>query len=273
MPLQDGLLIAVKDGVVELTANLVEPHGDDPASFTEALQQRLAEHQHQAMTDDTIMGDELALASCIVCRDPIPDALKDPLLGLGFAPEDTPPGGQQPRSLFGRLGSSKQRSRLEKWTLRYHRSDELDPRLAAFEAALVDEVPAGALPEVALEGAHRVIDGARTYLQLLLAPGLAGLEALERQLDQLRRAKSGRWILHARAVRGLAGFTVQSIAAEAPDTQWGPDEDDSPLWVRAPHGITVATDPEYRTVEFIRRGLRASLSDYVRDVLRQSKNH
>lgn len=273
MPLQNGLLIAVKDGVVELTANLVEPHRDDPAAFGDALQQRLADHQYQAMTDDSIIGDDLALASCIVCRDPIPDPLKEPLVSTGFTPQETPGGGQAPRSMFGRLGSSKQRARLEKWIVRYARSAELDPTLAAFESALIEDLPAGALPDVCEVGAALVADAARTYFRLLVAPGLDGLHTLERHIDGLRRQRRVRWVLHPLAVRALAAFTTLCITAEAPDSEWSDNVDeDDPLWVRARGGHRVATDPEYRVVQFVRRGLRASLTDYVRDVVGQAEN-
>ena len=129
-----------------MTATLVEPHLDDPGDFGDALQRRLADHQYQAMTDDAIMGEDLALASCVVCRDPVPDILKDPLLSSGFTPEEQVRGGQIQRSLFGRLGGSKQRARLEKWSVRYARSGDLDDQLGAFESALVDEVPDGTVP-------------------------------------------------------------------------------------------------------------------------------
>ena len=176
MPLQDGLLIAVKDGVVELTANLVDPHHDEPTSFGEALHARLAEHQYEAMTDDAIMGEDLKLASCVVCRDPVPDPLKDTLISAGFRPEATPGGGQRQRSLFERIGGSKQRARLEKWSVRYQRSAEIDAHLGAFEASLVEAVPDGPVAEYADEGARSVIDAARTFFRLLLAPTFESLQ-------------------------------------------------------------------------------------------------
>ena len=272
MPLQDSLLISVAQGVVELTATLVEPHRDDPSSFGEALQARLAEHQHQAMTDDSIMGEDLALASCVVCRDPIPDTLKESLLSSGFTPQDTPGGAQPSRSLFGRIGASKQRSRLEKWVIHYLRSAEIDPQLGGLESTLIDELPEGSLADTAEEGARLVIDGARTFFRLLLTARLESLEALEQHIDRLRRQKRGRWVVHPAAVRALAAYTTAVIFGLAPKTQWNDDEDDNPVWVQTRSGRAVATDPEYRVVEFVRRGLRSSLSDYVKDVVRQSEN-
>ena len=273
MPLQDGLLIAVKDGVVEMTATLVEPHHDDPEDFGHALQERLAEHQYQAMTDDAIMGDDLALASCIVCRDPVPEPLKDPLVKSGFLPETTPGAGQSSSSLFGRLGSSKQRSRLEKWSVRYMRSADVDPQLAALETSISDALPPGELAEVADVGTQLVVAAAQAHFRLPLASRLESLQALERHLDRFRRSHRGRWVLHASAVRALAGFTAACIRAHAPHTRWSPDpEDDSPLWVKTARGVSVETDPEYRVVEFVRRGLRSSLTSYVQDVIRQSEN-
>ena len=271
MPLQDGLLIAVKDGVVELTATLVEPHRDEPVSFGSALADRLAEHQYQAMTDDSIVGEDLALASCIVCRDPVPDPLKEPLVSCGLAPQQVEAGGRAPRSMFGRLGGTKQRARLEKWSVAYARSRDLDPSLAAFEADLADALPDGDLIETAGAGVRLVVQACRAHFGLSTVPNIDGLDQLERRLDGLRRRSRARWILHPRAVRALAAFTAQCILSEAPQTCWSPDsDDDNPLWVRTGHGPPVATDPEYRVVQLVRRGLRASLSEYVADVVRQA---
>ena len=273
MPLQDGLLIAVKDGVVELQANLVEPHRDEPSEFGQALQQRLAEHQYQAMTDDAIMGEDLALASCVVCRDPVPDILKEPLVSCGFSPEATPSGGRLPKSLFGRWGSAKQRSRLEKWSVRYARSAEVDDDLGAFEAALIEELPEGMMFETADERANLVIDAARTYFRILLAPRIESLQTLERHIDKLRRRRRMRWVLHPSAVKALAAYASLCILASAADTQWSEDPDDeNPLWVQAQGGLRIETDPEYRIVEFVRRGLRSSLGDYAVEVIHQSRN-
>ena len=273
MPLQDGLLIAVKDGVVELTANLIEPHRDEPTVFSDALQQRLADHQYQAMTDDAIMSEDLGLASCIVCRDPVPDPLKEPLVSSGFIPEETPGGGQQPRSLFGRLSGTKQRARLEKWSVKYTRSAQVDPHLGGFEATLVEDVPEGPLSETADEAAAAVIDAARTYFRLLLAPRLDSLQSLEGFLDKLRRQQRARWVLHPSAVKGIAAYVALCLLAAAPSTQWSHDpDDDNPLWVTANGGRTIETDPEYRVVQFVRRGLRAPLTEYVAQVVRQSQN-
>ena len=272
MPLQDGLLIAVKDGVVELTANLVEPHRDDPGGFGEALQVRLAEHQYQAMTDDSIMGDDLALASCVVCRDPVPDGLKAPLRSCGFTPQETPGGTAPSRSFFGLIGGPKQRSKLEKWSVRYLRSVEIDPSLGAFEAAMIEGLPEGAMPEVIQDGTSLAINASKAYFRLGLSPRLESLMELEQYIDRLRRQRRSRWVMHPSAVRGLTAFTIAVTLTVAPETQWSDEDDDNPLWVRAAGGRPIATDPEFRVVEFIRRGLRSALSDYVKDVVRQSEN-
>ena len=272
MPLQDGLLIGVKNGVVELTANLVEPHRDEPSGFGEALHERLAEHQHQAMSDEAIMGEELGLASCIVCRDPVPDPLKASLASTGFSPEETPTTGPRPRSLFGRLGGTKQRARLEKWAIRYARCKDLHDTLAAFEATIVEQLEPGSLTETADEGADLVLRAGRFHLGLPLESNFESLQTLERHIDRIRRSRGARWVLHPLAVRAMAAYTAQCIASSAHFTSWSEDpDDDNPLWVQVQGGLRVATDPEYRVIEFVRRGLRAALSDYVVEVVRQSQ--
>ncbi|MEO1335318.1 MAG: hypothetical protein AAFV29_06725, partial [Myxococcota bacterium] len=273
MPLQDELLIAVKDGVVEMTATLVEAHRDDPEDLIDALQHRLADHQYQAMTDDAIMGDGLGLASCLLSRDPIPAPLQAALATCGFTPTETPGGGRARQSFFTRFTRTKTRSQLEKWQVLYTQSDDIDPALSAFESMMVDDLPSGSLAETAEHGAALVMAGARSCLGLAIRPDLNGLSQLEMQLDRQRRRRPSRWIMRPPAVRALAQFVARCFATEAPGSRWSrPIDEDNPLWVQATGGFRIETDPEYRVVEFVRRGLRASLADYVKDVIGQSEN-
>ncbi len=245
MPLEEGLLIAVKDGVVELTASLVDPHRDTPDGLVDAVNERIFEHQYQAMTDPTILDPEnLALATCVVSRSPIPEPLKDGLISLGFQPVETEGGGREDRSMFSRFSRNK-RSTLDKWRTGYLRPGDVSETL---------------------------VDAARTCFRQLIAPGLESLGALERHIVQERSQTRGRMVFHSAAVRALTSFVVQTLVTEAPDTSWS-DEDgaDGALLVRGPSGRVVATDPEFRVVKFVVRGSKALLSSYVETVLEQCR--
>ncbi|MEM7676955.1 MAG: hypothetical protein AAF449_13205 [Myxococcota bacterium] len=273
MPLQDELLIAVKDGVVEMTATLVEAHRDHPEDLVDAVQHRLADHQYQAMTDDAIMGDGLGLASCLLSRDPIPAPLQAALKTCGFMPTEMPGGGRAPRSFFARFSRAKTRSQLEKWQVVYTQSHDIDPALSAFESIMVDDLPPGSLIETSEHGAALVMAAARSHLGLAIRPDLNGLSQLETQIDRRRRRRPGRWVMRPSAVRALAQYVARCFIAEASHSAWSvPPDDDNPLWVQASGGWRIETDPEYRVVEFVRRGLRASLADYVKNVIGQSEN-
>lgn len=269
VPLDDALLLAVKHGVVELTVPVSAPETDTAEEFGAAVQALLHEHQYQIMTDPTILDpDELEVATCLESRDPLPDGLQNVLLSLGFTPQASETGGEQQRSLFSRF-QKRQRAKLDRWRLSYGRARDSSAELAEFEACLMEEVPDGDLWLVAEAASDVVVRAARTYLRLLLAPGLDGLAALERRILDARGATRGRWVLQPAAVRGLAAFTGESARAEAPDTRWVEDEEE-PLWVHTRAGATLRSDPEYRVVSFVGRGSRALLSSYLRLVLTQT---
>lgn len=269
MPLDDALLLAVKHGVVELTVPVSAPETDTAEDFGAAVQALLQDHQYQVMTDPTILDpDDLAVATCLESRDPLPDPLKEVLLSLGFAPQASEAGGEQQRSLFSRF-QKRQRAKLDRWSLTYGRARDASPELADFEASLAEDTPEGDLWLVAEDAAEAVVNGARTYLRLLVAPGLDGLAALERRILDARGAARGRWVLHPGAVRALAAFVGESARAEAPGTRWVEDPE-APLWVRSRAGATVRTDPEFRVVALVSRGSRALLSSYLSSVLTQS---
>lgn len=271
MPLEEGLLIGMKEGVVELTANLVDPHRDHPDGFLEEVNGRLFEHQYQAMTDPTILDpDNLQLASCVVSRSPIPEPLRDGLISLGFGPVQTEGGGRDERSLFSRFSRSK-RSTLDKWRTPYTRAEDVSEALGAFEESLIEETPQGSFGEIAEEGAQAVVDAMRTVFRQLVSPGLESLGALERQILQERNRARGRLVLHSAAIRALTCFVGETMRSEAPATVWDDDEDaDAPLVVTIPGGANVATDPEFRVVKFVVRGNKELLSTYVETVLAQA---
>jgi hypothetical protein len=269
VPVEEGLLIAVKDGVVELTANVVEPTRDPAESFLQRINEVVFDHQYQAMTDPAILNPpDIQLASCIVSRDPMPDAFKDGLLSMGFAPIETEAGGRSERSLFSRF-QKRARSKLDKWRTPYLRAGDASKRLGALEDLLIEEVPSGAFSEIAEDASRAVVNAARTIFRLLIAPGMEGLQGLERTILQERSQAKGRVVLHPAVVRGLTAFTGETARHLAPASAW--DDEDGPLLVDSGRGPPVATDPEFRVVKFVVRGNKELLSSYVESVVSQSR--
>jgi hypothetical protein len=271
VPLQDGVLIACKEGIVEMTTTVNDPHKDDADSFAGAVSQRVFDHQYQAMTDVAILNpSNLRVASCVVSREPLAPALKDTLISLAFGPVDSEGGGVEERSMFSRFQRAR-RSKLDKWRSLYLRASDLSPRLAELEDALIEEVPNGALSEISEDAAKALIDAARTVFRLLLVPTHDSLGQLERAILQERAQKKGRLVLHPAAVRALAAFTGRVIMGAAPSSTWSDDpDDDAPLFVEAPRGSVVRSDPEFRVVNFVAKGSKEMLTSYVESVLRQS---
>lgn len=262
----------MKEGVVELTASLQDPHRDESDSFLVDVSERLFDHQYQAMTDPTILDpDNLELATCVVSRTPIPEPLKDGLISLGFGPVETDGGGRQDRSIFSRFAKNK-RATLDKWRTPYLRARDVSPGLATFEEALIEETPQGSYADIAESGSQVLADAARTCFRQLVTPGLESLGHLERLILQQRSGARGRMVLHPAAVRALTCFVGETLRIEAPASRWNDDEDaDSPLLVQIPGGATVATDPEFRVVKFVVRGAKEMLTTYVETVLGQAK--
>lgn len=271
MPVEEGLLIAVKDGVVELTANVVEAHRDPPDAFLAAVNATLFDHQYQAMTDPAILNPpETPLASCIVSRDPLPEAFKEGLLSLGFTPVESEGGGREQRSLFSRF-QKRARSKLDKWRTPYLRAKEVSNRLGQLEDVLVEEMPAGDYEDSAEAQSRVLIDAARTCLRMLLAPGMEGLSQIERLISQEKTNLRGRMVLHPAFVRGLTAFTGESIRSVAPDSRWS-DDPEAPFLVDGGRQSPVATDPEFRVVKFVVRGNKELLTSYVETVVGQARS-
>jgi hypothetical protein len=269
LPFKEGLLIACKADLVELTAELIDPATEAPASFLEAARERVQEQQYQAMTDPTILDPPgLDLASTIVCRDPIPQALREGLISLGFQPVEGERVPTEEHSLFSRLKKTG-RSKLDRWQARFLRAKDVSPDLGEMESALIDEVPVGPLDRIHEEASAALIESARAKLDLALAPGREGLAELERRLLHLWSGKKGRLVLHPAMVRALAAYTGDSIRSLARRTTWEDDED-APLSVCADRGAIVRSDPELRVVQLVAQGRQALLSAYAEAVVRQS---
>jgi hypothetical protein len=271
MPIQDGVLIACKSGVVELTATIVDPEKDEADKFAHEVSVRIFDHQYQAMTDPAILNpSDIAIASSFISRDPLPPPLKDALLSLSFQPIDTEQSGLEERSLFSRF-QKRGRTKLDKWRSRYLRASDTSERLGGFEEILIEEMPAGALQDIAEEGARALVAAARTALRILVTPSHEHLGQLERALLQERAQAKGRLVLHPQAVKAIASFVSMALITAAPSSRWSEDpDDDSPLQVAAPRGGIVRSDPEYRVVNFIAKGNKEMLTTYMESILRQS---
>lgn len=264
-------MIAVKEGVVEMTATIADPHKDVAEPFAESVAARVYAHQYQAMTDHAILDPpNMALASCMISRDPLAAPIKDALISLGFVPIDTEAGGTEERSMFARFQKPR-RTRLEKWRSMYLRAGDLSQRLGELEDILIEEVPEGPIPEISSEASNALVNAARTTLKILLAPNFECVGQLERLIVTERSSKKGRLVLHPAVVRALAGFVAETIIHAAPRSRWSDDPDDeSPLQVEAPRGGIVRSDPEFRVVNFVIKGAKEMLSTYIEGVLRQS---
>jgi len=254
-----------------MTATLEEPHREEVESFANTVAARVYAHQYQAMTDTAILDPpNMALASCVVSRDPLPAPLKDALISLGFVPIDTAAGGTEERSMFSRFQKPR-RTKLEKWRAMFLRAGDLSERLGTLEELVIEEMPEGSLAETSKEGVEVLAAAARTSLRMLLAPTFECVTQLERLLLQERAAKKGRLVLHPAVIRAITGLVTETILRAAPSSTVSDDPDDeSPLQVEAPRGGVVRTDPEFRVVNFVIKGSKELLSSYIESVLRQS---
>lgn len=256
---------------MEMTATVADPHKDEAEPFAHAAAAKIYAHQYQAMTDNAILDPpNMAIASCLISRDPLSAPVKDALISLGYVPIDTEAGGTEERSMFSRFQKPR-RTRLEKWRTMFLRASDVSPRLAELEDILIEEVPEGPLADIAGEASTALINAARTSLKMLLAPNFECIGQLERLIVQERASKKGRFVFHPAVVRAIAGFVAETMIHAAPRSHWSDDPDDeSPLSVEAPRGGVIRTDPEFRTVNFVIKGSKEMLSSYIEGVLRQS---
>lgn len=266
MPLDDAQLLAVKNGVVELTVPIRSPEMDGPEAFGASVHALLLDHQFQVMTDPTILdSDELNAATCLESRDPLPAPLTEVLLSLGFEAISSEGGGRPEASLFSKF-KRRQRTKLDRWRLLYRRASALSQGLGVFESALVEQALEGDFAEVGSAAAELVRTAAREAFGIRIEPGMDGSIALERRILEARRSERGRWVLRAEAVRAVAAFMGESILVDAPGTRWVNTAEGEALWVVDGAGHTVRTDPEFRVVQFVTRGRKALLSAYLESV-------
>lgn len=255
MPLEDGLVIAIRRGVLELTATLRHPQ-DPPESLAQAVATRLREHRLLAMTDPHLIdGDDLRVASVLSCREPIPEDVQAKLLELGLSPEATESGGRTGGWLNRALG--KRPVRLDRWRMDYARAAELRPELGYFERACAEAADDYESYSDALASA--VTEAADRYLRVIAPPTLDGVAALERALDVKAQH---RLVFHPGAVSALAAFVAQAIRGLRSDWVVDP-EGDWPLTRQSPGEPPKGTDPAEHVAEHFRVGSRSSLSQYV----------
>lgn len=259
MPLEEELLIACSHNVVELTATVVDPRRDHPEVFRENIEERLLEHRRQAMGDPTLVdSDGLGISSIVLSRDPLPDALREVLTSLGFVPEETESGGRARTGLLSFL--SQRRSKLDRWRLTYARARDISPALGTFEQACVESVPEPPFWNLA-PATDALKESVRAAYGLSLDDSPESLVSLEKALAF--RA-SDLLMLHPSAVRGLAAFVVNVLESLIPDLRYDP-EAEWPVLIPT-KGSPISSDPEFRVVEHVRIGPRASLSRYVRQL-------
>ncbi len=271
MPLKTANVIAIKGDRVELVAEIVDGARDAPEALLDLIRQRLSEHRAEICTDRAILDpDSLSVASVIVSRDALGPAHHKSLETLGLSPAETEGGAAEQSSVFGGMfGAKNRRSKLDRWIVPYLRARDLSPRLARFEAILLDAVPPGPVADVADPATDALIEAAREALRLDLEPGIAGLTLLEDTILRERATRPGRWVLQPAAVIAIAAFTGASIHTQARDTAWTDDED-APLHIQAPRGAVVRSDPVSRVIDLVARGRQALLRDYAESVVRQS---
>ncbi len=268
MPFESDHQLVCRQNTVELTVNWTAPHLDSPDSLAEQVHQILFQHQMQFMLDSTLLDpDQLEAATAIICRSSVPEELKDPLLSLGFSPQATESGGREQGGLFQRF-SRNRRSGLDKWLFGFERAAQKSEALGAFEASLIEDLSEYTLCEDVLTyGSQALANAARTCFRTLLNPDLEGL----RQLESLMLAQSGssqhKWVLHPAAVLGLSCFVSQAMLDGVPGVVLGEDEEGE-LRLNIPYSDQIVqSDPEYRVVQFVCKGRRASLSSYAQEFM------
>lgn len=265
MPLRDGLLIACKDGVIELTATVVDADRDPADALAAAVADRVQTDRHLAMTDPAILEDAegLGLATVLESRDPLPESLQGPLGALGFEEEATEAGGRAAGGLLALVGRGK-RTRLDRWRYRHRRAAEVDPRLGRFEDALVHAVddPETGDPDA---GPAVLEDAAAAVYGLDLSPSEASLVALERALSFEARH---RLVLHPSAVRALTDFLTACVLRAHPGATFDPRREPPVILPSEEGQAPVGTDPQFRVVEWVAKGARSAPSQYLRALAR-----
>lgn len=269
MPLKPGTLLAVREGALELTAEILPAEREDEAALIAAVRGRLVEHQEEIMTEATLLDpDSIDVCSVFLSRQELPLGLRRALESLGLSEANTR-GTNEEHSMFSGLGKGR-RAQLERWRLPYQRARDLSPRLGALESAVLAEAPEGPLALHAETLAELLIEAWAEHFRARLPADRDGLAGLEETLLKERAIKPGRLVLQPALVRAIAAFTGQAALAMAPDSSWDEDDEDTPLHIRGPSGLTVVSDPVSRVTDLLIRGRQALLTDYAEAIVRQS---
>ena len=270
MPLEDGLVIECTSGTVELTVNLVSAHLDSKEELMSALAERVGEHQYQIMSDaDLLDVDSQTVASVIVSRTALPPEAKEALLSLGFESQASESGGRS--TPFWGIMSASKRGQLDRWRLQYQRAVDRSPTLGEFEDYLIENIPAGSLYETYEEAAQVTIQAARSTLRLPLDYSLESIRQLENRLLEAAGVGSY-WVLHPSAVKGIAALLSQTVRMVIPRAHIDPSDEEGPLHIPSEHDLPIATDPEYRVIQMVKRGRRASITTYLHELLEDARN-
>lgn len=269
MPLKPGTLLAVSEGALELTAEILLAEREDEAALITAVRGRLVEHQEEIMTEPALLDpDSINVCSVFLSRVELPSGLRRALESLGLSEANTR-GTNEEHSIFSRLGRGR-RAQLERWRLPYQRARDLSPRFAALEGAVMSEAPEGPLALHAEGLAELLAEAWAEHFRTRPTEDRAGLAALEETLLKERAIKPGRLVLQPALVRALAAFAGRAIQALAPESTWDDDDEDTPLHIRGPSGLTVVSDPVSRVTDLLIRGRQALLTDYAEAIVRQS---
>lgn len=262
MPFRNEVFIACRPGQIELVTEVIEPHGIPGEAFAPAVQNACLRHQWDLMTDPALLSPpDLKAYSVIQARDPFAPEQRQALAQLGYDEQQShSPDGP---SLFARIRKRK-RTHLDRWRLPFLRADATNPWLAALETEALHV----STTDPASAAAHFVRQVATAGLEL--SEDIAGLRAFERHVLQSAQPGAGRTIIHPALVREIVAFWLRVAEGYAAKIE-ATDDDEAPILFHG-RAQTVATDPEFRVLQFVQRGHRALLSDYLEDLARQA-NH
>lgn len=263
MALDEALLLSVRDGVVELTAQVLDPSRVEAGALVEAARERVREHRQLAMTDPAILdgAEDLGLATVLEARSPLDESLHGPLTGIGFAPEAAEVGGRARGGVLGWMSRGR-KAQLERWRHVYQRPHQVRPDVGVLESELRDLVDLDD-PGSPYDLAEKVREAGARAFGLELRPDLESLEALERASAF---EAQDRLVLEPTAVAGLTGFLTACVLETCSGARFEPGEEFPVLIQGSAGGPPLSTDPEWRIIDWVMRGARASPTAYVRQL-------
>ena len=270
MLLKDSHLIDFRGDHVELTAELIRSHHQDPAEFQASLENRLFEHQLELMTDPALLDSpKLYAISSIVSRSEIPKEIQSILTTLGLEQTNQENAVKPDAGFFGKmLQNSKKRVRLSKWSLRYLRSCDVNERLAKLEDEL-DEQP---YPEKENEAAEILSSiMANVFSKPIGYPKMENLEQIESIFESIFHRTNKTVIMRSKSVRYLTSYLTETLKNHAQLSQWE-DEDnwEGRYFVQSNKEILIHFEPAAKVVEYLTSGTKDRLSTYAKSVIRQS---